>query len=71
LLMKRGISVRLFAFSAPLAGATAGIFWEAFSTMRADRWSTVADAGLCPLVAVGAAWFWDRRRVEVDRVSAR
>jgi len=51
-----GLSFRRTLVAVFLGAAAAGIWWEIFAAEGVDRWVTVADALLCPLVGMGAAW---------------
>jgi hypothetical protein len=67
-LVRRGISLWVVGIAALIAGIAAGVFWEILSISHADRWATVPDAALCPLIAVGFAWIWTRRQGDLDNL---
>jgi len=59
-LLRRGVGWVVIITAAVVSGITAGVFWGILSAMHADRWATVLDAALCPLIAVGTAWVVER-----------
>jgi len=64
-----GFSIRRSLLAVTVGAASAGIWWELFATGGIDRWVTVADAVLCPVVGMAAAWLIrtdDPRRQPAD-----
>jgi hypothetical protein len=55
MLFRRRIRTWAVIVSAILAGILSGLLWLAFNAAHATHWVLPADAGLCPIAAVGVA----------------
>jgi len=55
MLFRSRIRTWVVIVSAILAGILSGLLWLAFNGAHATQWVLAADAGLCPIAAVGVA----------------
>ena len=65
-LLRRGVGWIVIIVAAVVAGIMAGVIWGILSTMHADRWATVLDATLCPLIAIGTAWVLEQLKAPIS-----